>query len=148
MQTQLPALPSLRNASLPCPLGCRLAVTKLPWDAGEKTVLSGRNPLERAGDGGCCYSPHVVASSSPAPAVQALEATDSYLTFSVGLGGCSTVLILEKLARWRREGRMLPVERLRWFFSSPLVGLHATHFFLTIVFHLQYKGSTVSHMNV
>lgn len=82
IQTLLFALPSLRSASLCCQQGCCLTVTKLPWDASEKTVLSDCNPLESAGDGGCCYSPHMVTSSSPAPAVQALETTDSYLTFS------------------------------------------------------------------
>jgi len=45
-------------------------------------ALSDCNPLELVGDGGWCYSPRMVTFSSPALAVQALETTDSYLTFS------------------------------------------------------------------
>lgn len=66
----------------------------------------------------------------------------------LGLGGCSTVLVLEKLAKtwWRQGGGMLLMERLRWFlFSCPVVGFHTTYFFLTFGFHLRSKDSTVSH---
>lgn len=70
------------------------------------------------------------------------------LLSQLGLGGCSTVLILEEVAesQWRQGVWMLLMGRLILVFI-PFGGLHTTPCFLTTGFHLQNKDVPVSLIN-